>query len=247
MQPPAGIIRPLTDRTSIQPGEKFTITVQAEDISSLFGLAFILSCESGGYLTPLDCSQGAFFADGSLFYYHMDTDNIAVALSRKAGETSLSGEGQLCTVRFAASSDIPEDMPVMFELRDITAGNGTGETVSLKSDPLTLNIESDAVDVASDETAQPVEFGMRQNYPNPFNSETVIEYSLPRTLDTSLIIYNLSGQNIRVLVDGEISSGKHIVAWNGRDEYGRSVGAGVYICWMRAGTFTETRRMLYLP
>jgi len=50
-----------------------------------------------------------------------------------------------------------------------------------------------------------------------------------------------------VLADGERPSGKHIVAWNGRDEYGRAVGAGVYICRMTAGAFTETRRMLYLP
>jgi hypothetical protein len=90
----------------------------------------------------------------------------------------------------------------------------------------------------------PVKFKLFQNYPNPFNPGTIIEYHLPESKHVSVSIYNILGQHINVLVDETKSAGVYSIAWNGRDSAGRPAAAGVYICCLRAGRLTDTRKMI---
>jgi 5'-nucleotidase/UDP-sugar diphosphatase len=89
----------------------------------------------------------------------------------------------------------------------------------------------------------PNDFELLQNYPNPFNPETEIAYTIPEGSDVSIDIYDLLGQKIRTLVDSHKSPGSYVVTWNGRDDLGRKVSSGIYFYKMRAGDFTQTRKM----
>jgi len=80
----------------------------------------------------------------------------------------------------------------------------------------------------------PSEFGLSQNYPNPFNPETIIRYQLPEVADVVLNIYNINGQLINTLVNGNIKEGYHQVVWDGRDGFGNIVAGGLYIFSIRA-------------
>jgi hypothetical protein len=95
--------------------------------------------------------------------------------------------------------------------------------------------------------ALPGAFGLRQNYPNPFNPETEISYMVEEPGDVRLSIFNSVGQQIRVLVEAYHASGEYKVSWNGLDESGQKVTAGVYLYSMEAGTFKDTRKMVLLP
>lgn len=79
-----------------------------------------------------------------------------------------------------------------------------------------------------DSEGVPADFGLVGNYPNPFNAETVIRYRLPAADRAALTIYNAQGQRVRALVQNALQGGDHEVIWNGRDERGVSVGAGIY-------------------
>jgi flagellar hook assembly protein FlgD len=93
----------------------------------------------------------------------------------------------------------------------------------------------------------PAQMELDQNYPNPFNPSTSIPFALPSTHgDIRLEIYNVIGQKVRTLMAGPLNSGFHTVVWNGMDDAGRSVGAGLYISILEAGEFTQTRKMLLL-
>ena len=92
----------------------------------------------------------------------------------------------------------------------------------------------------------PVKFKLSQNYPNPFNPTTVIEYCLPERKHLSVSIYNVLGQHINTLVDEIKPAGVYSIAWNGRDSAGRPAAAGVYICCLRAGQLTDTKKMILL-
>ncbi len=86
----------------------------------------------------------------------------------------------------------------------------------------------------------PMSYEMKSNYPNPFNPETSIEYSLPQGSHVRIDVYNVLGQRIITLVDGQMPAGNHSARWNGRNAIGEKVSAGICLCRMQAGEFVKT-------
>jgi hypothetical protein len=80
--------------------------------------------------------------------------------------------------------------------------------------------------------------------PNPFSRSTAIRYAATDGGPVELVVYDLSGRRVRTLVHGTVSAGEHEVAWDGRDDSGRRLAAGVYFCRFRMGAAAETRRLV---
>jgi hypothetical protein len=95
-------------------------------------------------------------------------------------------------------------------------------------------------------TGIPLTFGLHQNYPNPFNPSTRINISVPELSQVRVVIYNMLGQEIATLVNGELEAGVHAYNWNGMDSNGKAIATGTYIYRMTAGTFVETKKMMFL-
>jgi len=66
-------------------------------------------------------------------------------------------------------------------------------------------------------------------YPNPARSAVTIAYQLPKTEQAELVVYNIAGQKVKILASGVMPAGNHTVRWDGRDESGQRVSAGVYL------------------
>ena len=92
----------------------------------------------------------------------------------------------------------------------------------------------------------PEAFELFQNYPNPFNPETEISYVLPTACFVELSVYNLLGQKVRTLVDESQSAGLKNVKWDGKDENGVNVASGVYFYKIKAGEFTQSKKMVII-
>jgi hypothetical protein len=100
----------------------------------------------------------------------------------------------------------------------------------------------------------PREFALLQNYPNPFNPTTTIRYELPFESHVVLKIYDMTGSEVRSLVDKEAGSGSHSILWDGKDGTGISVASGTYICRMTAvpaagetgQEFSSTRKLMLM-
>ncbi|MCE5249362.1 T9SS type A sorting domain-containing protein [bacterium] len=101
----------------------------------------------------------------------------------------------------------------------------------------------DGLQLGVDEQS-PMPFALRGNYPNPFNPTTTIEFSLPDAGQVNLTVYNAAGQKIRDLVSGMVNTGVHSVVWNGRDNTGAPVSAGVYFSRLEMNGQTATGRMI---
>ena len=95
----------------------------------------------------------------------------------------------------------------------------------------------------------PEKYSLSQNYPNPFNPETLIEYSLPEASRVSLVIYNLRGEEVVRLINGNMAAGSYQVIWDASN-----YASGIYFyrlqasptsVW-RAGDFVRTRKMVLL-
>jgi hypothetical protein len=82
---------------------------------------------------------------------------------------------------------------------------------------------------------------MMQNYPNPFNPSTTIKYYLHTSMEISLKMYNLYGQELETLASGYKSAGEHEIAWQPK-----RMASGIYLYRLHAGAFTETKKLMFL-
>ena len=91
----------------------------------------------------------------------------------------------------------------------------------------------------------PEEFVLEQNYPNPFNPSTRIRYGLTEETHVKLSIYNTLGQEVVTLVDELQNTGFQTVSWNGTDNLGQQVSAGVYVYRLEAGNNVQIKKMTF--
>jgi hypothetical protein len=91
----------------------------------------------------------------------------------------------------------------------------------------------------------PMEFELSQNYPNPFNPTTTIPFSLNKTEQITLAVYDVSGKLITTLInDQSYAQGKYTASWNGMDNSGAMAASGIYLYQLKAGNRIESRKML---
>ncbi len=95
-------------------------------------------------------------------------------------------------------------------------------------------------------SVMPKEFKLYQNYPNPFNPATTIQYDLPVGGDVRLTVYDISGREIKTLVNDRMASGYHTVRWDGRNRNGGKVASGVYIYRLETDNYVQSRKLLLI-
>ncbi|MCE5250492.1 T9SS type A sorting domain-containing protein [bacterium] len=92
----------------------------------------------------------------------------------------------------------------------------------------------------------PGTFPIVGNYPNPFNMSTTVYFELPSETLVDLAIFSVTGQKIRTLVSERKNPGRHVIVWDGRDDFGRNVSSGIYISRLLGGELTASSRMMLL-
>ena len=128
------------------------------------------------------------------------------------------------------------------ELGDILE---TDSETSVTADTV-VTVTTDSTNLGVDIAGVPHEFAIRGNYPNPFNPETSIMFSLDITSPIEVKIYSILGQEISTLHSGVLENGYHSMVWNGTDQFGQSVGSGIYIYRITSGKRALTGKMMLL-
>jgi hypothetical protein len=96
-----------------------------------------------------------------------------------------------------------------------------------------------ATNVASPALTVPGGYTLKQNYPNPFNPSTQITFTLPAQTSVTLGVYDMLGREVAQLANGTLAAGEHSVTWNAS-----GIPSGVYVYRIRAGVFTETKKLI---
>lgn len=99
-------------------------------------------------------------------------------------------------------------------------------------------ISSFIVSIQQIGTETPTQYALNQNYPNPFNPVTNISYMIPKSSKVTLKVYDIKGQLISTLYEGNQNSGIYLTQFNGS-----KLASGVYFYKLEAGDFKEVRKM----
>ena len=92
----------------------------------------------------------------------------------------------------------------------------------------------------------PKKFALQQNYPNPFNPTTSIQYVLPKEIFVDITIHDMMGRKIKTLLSSTQSAGIKIIQWDATNNQNESVSAGMYLITIKAGEFSDMKKMLFL-
>ncbi len=114
-----------------------------------------------------------------------------------------------------------------------------GRVWVIADEPIQLDVPEQSIEI-------PEVFALKQNYPNPFNPTCTIPFEISSRSRVTIAIYNVMGQQVKVLTDDIFSVGVHQIVWDGHNQFGSPVGSGIYFYRMRAGNFVSTRKMILL-
>jgi len=82
--------------------------------------------------------------------------------------------------------------------------------------------------------------------PNPFNNSTNLSFSLPKTTEVKLCIYNIKGHKIRTLLNEVLIQGNHSISWDGTDENGKKISSGIYFYTLKTIHNVYTKKVILL-
>jgi uncharacterized surface anchored protein len=226
------------------------------DNAPTFAAAKIITLESGEVMSNIDFSltparRGPYRIAGRVRNAH---DNRGVANSIVQ---ALTGDAIVATALTDANGQFTiEELPAgdykLFASSEFGSAYYGGANEQAAT-PVTVgngqnagNLELSIVDspTSVEENSEvPTRFELEPNYPNPFNPETSIKYHLASRTSVTLRIYNALGQEVRTLVNGIQNAGSYKVQWDGKDNKGRGLSAGIYLFRLEAADFVMTRKM----
>lgn len=165
------------------------------------------------------------------YVYVLNTSNVVVgyAITDAQGHYSVDG-------LFADQYKVMTD----------SYGYTTGEKDNVVADydnpqSVNLSVSPDVPTGVQDQGKVINKYSLDQNYPNPFNPTTTIKYSLAAKINVNLVIYNILGSKVAVLADGIQNAGEHEVQFNASE-----LSSGIYLYELKAGNFTQIRKMILL-
>jgi hypothetical protein len=158
------------------------------------------------------------------------------------GEEIAPGSGAILEVQFMIASNAPMN-DLSLSITDLIVATQGGLPLPSNGTDYVFSLTT-GVD---EEAELPTAFELKQNYPNPFNPTTTISYSVPVASEIQVGIFNLLGQEIRSLSNGEHQPGVYSAMWDGLNQNGVRVESGIYLYRMSSSAgFSATKKLVML-
>lgn len=169
---------------------------------------------SYGDSTYVILNDSTYFLLGDSLYSFPDDSSISGFYNPKGMEVIMSyfGPG-----KYSSSPTLPLEIPVLLS--------------KYPSSPTTLE----------NEVGIPTGYELKQNYPNPFNPTTQIGFSLPKSSNVQLQVFNVMGHLVETIVDRRMNSGYHMIEFDGND-----LSSGLYVYRIITDEFVNSKTMILL-
>ncbi|MDP2209613.1 MAG: T9SS type A sorting domain-containing protein [Bacteroidota bacterium] len=189
---------------------------------------------------------------GNKLYQHYEGDEVILIYSSKYSDTAKLQYSYRQTDMITKFPQLP--LMYLVALRRTNLENDFKDGDVLRINPYYPLREGDVYlfnPIELKEMVVPSNYRLTQNYPNPFNAGTAIEYGLPAAGRVTLEVYNILGQKIAVLIDGEEKiEGNYSVNWDGRTTSGTFVSTGVYFYRISVSgehsSFAQTKKLIVI-
>jgi len=216
----------------------------------VFLFTFVVSAQKPDRTLPVELVyfQG-YFADGKVILFWgtaTEVNNYGFEIERRMPQQNwevtgfVPGNGNSNSPKsyyFEDSTDLQQSI-YYYRLKQIDNDGQSKHSDSIEISTLT-KLEKDSPGLSN--------FILEQNFPNPFNPTTVISYQLPVFSAVTLKIYNALGNEVAVLVDEEQLPGHHEVSFNAQlTTNHQQLSSGVYFYRLQAGSFSTTKKFLFL-
>jgi hypothetical protein len=159
---------------------------------------------------------------------------LKIVLYNFSNEPISAGEGTILSIPASAHPNASEALKI--ELKKVVLSDTKAVLVPTEGESPSL----------------PSAFELDQNYPNPFNPSTTIRFTIPSaqsgsaSISATLRVFNILGEVVKTLVDEPLAPGTYEKVWDGRDGQGNSVASGIYFYKLKAGNFTDTKKMVMM-
>ena len=167
-------------------------------------------------------------SDTISFSYEFDEDTLHIAGNVYVCEDETEGYEEC----------LQDELPIPPELRDIDDAYITFGRAMV--------FTGDNVSIANANALTPNQFKVFNAYPNPFNPVTTLRYQLPEANMVTVTIYDMAGKEGKTLIHQQQTAGVHGIQWNGTNNLGNMVSAGIYLYQVQSGVYNQTNKMILL-
>lgn len=228
--PRARVIHTIMKNASIKPVWDIPLTFEGKDLSKnlTIGLGENATDQydrgTDNVSLPAMPDRPYVYLDNSLVKNVKAPDNVVTWDIHVRGDFSVN-----------TSADMPEDYTLYLLDGD--------QRINLDE---VVNLTTGTYKLVAVKALIPENYVLNQNHPNPFNATTVINFGLPEAANVKLEVYDVLGQKLVTLVDGEETAGFKTVMWDGEDAAGNNVATGIYFYKLTTDKFTSMKKMILM-
>ncbi|MCH7965013.1 MAG: T9SS type A sorting domain-containing protein, partial [Bacteroidetes bacterium] len=195
-----------------------TITTSADGANSVYAV----DVDGDGDMDVLSASVGDYYynIDSEITWYENDGNE---SFTPHIITTNALGANSV----YAVDVDNDGDM-------DVLSASAIDDKIAWYENLSPVGVESISNEI-------PIEFNLSQNYPNPFNPSTTIRFSIPEVSFVTIKVFNTLGEEITTLINENIIVGNFEVEF-----YVTALPSGIYFYRLQAGSFVETKKMVFM-
>ena len=233
-------------RISVLVCTLFSFSFAQDVVLSIEGssLNYVSTADIYGFQFDHDgCATGAGGGDAASNGFTVSASSGTVLGFSFSGATVPASDGAVLVQVTGTYTDgsLTDVGPTMGAMDAFSTGAGQGMSVT------TQNSQWDGGSTLDADL--PAKYSLSDNYPNPFNPTTTINYNVEIAGDVSIIIYDMTGRQVKELVNEyktPLAGAQYSSVWDGTNDAGALVSAGTYICRMISSDFVSTNKMTFM-